>query len=167
MSMPIVRCDRCHEGSHVLFGQSRVRNCNNCGAPIDPWAPRIADRSQKAVSPNQVWTVRVNYATADLIEIGGPLTSTGVGVVRRALEASMTRAAVVVNLAYCDFIDRSGVALLKEAPSILEPGGTRFAIAAARGRVEWILGLAGIDRNLAVFPDAAAALRNMTPLANA
>ena len=165
--MPIVRCDRCHEGSYVLFGQSRVRNCGNCGAPIDPWAPRFADRGQRAESPNQFWTVRVNYATADLIEIGGPLTSTGVGVVRRALEASMSRAAVIVNLAYCDFIDRSGVTLLKEAPSILKPGGTRFAIAAARGRVQWILGTAGVDRILETYPDAASALRSMTPLANA
>ena len=159
--MPIIRCDRCHEGSHVLFGQSRTLNCTNCGAPIDPSAPRFADRGSKGLSPNQFWTVRVNYADADLIEIGGPLTSVGVGVVRRAIEASTSRAAVIVNLAYCDFIDRSGVELLKEAPSILQPGGTRFAIAAARGRVQRILGLAGIDRALEVYPDATAALRGL------
>lgn len=163
--MPIVRCDRCQEGSYVLFGQSNALNCANCGAAIDPRAPRFADRGSKAVSPNQFWTIRVNYADADLIEVGGPLTSVGVGVVRRAIEASASRAAVIVNLAYCDFIDRSGVELLKEAPSILQPGGTRFAIAAARGRVLRVLGLAGIDRALDVYPSATAALRSLATAA--
>ncbi len=159
--MPIVRCDRCQEGSYASLRQPRTLSCGNCGAPVDPLAPRFADRGSGAASPNQFWTVRVNYAVADLIEVGGPLTSAGVGVVRRAIEASISRAAVVVNLAYCDFIDRSGVELLKEAPSILEPGGTRFAIAAARDRVQGILGLAGIDRTLDVYPDATAALRSL------
>lgn len=164
--MPIVRCDRCHEGAYLLFGQSQPPICGHCGAPIDPWAPRISDRGRKMIGQSPFWTVRVSYAHADLIEVGGSLTATGVGKVMRSLEASMGRAAVIVNLAYCDFVDRAGVDLLRSAPGILEPSGTRFAIAAARGRVQRILSLAGIERKLDVFPDGAAALRGLSPAAD-
>lgn len=164
--MPIVRCDRCHEGTYLPLGGNQSPTCAQCQAPVDPWAPRISGRDRRG-GAGCFWTVRVSYADADLIEVGGPLTSLGVGKLMRSLEASMGRSAVIVNLAYCDFIDRAGVDLLRSAPGILEPSGTRFALAGVHGRVERILGFAAIRTKVEVFRDGAAALRGLSQAAGA
>jgi len=67
-------------------------------------------------------------------------------------------ALVVIDLAGCEFIDSSGIALLLRQHATLKDHGAALAVVANGHAVHRSLSLTGVDVQLAIFEDTAAAI---------
>lgn len=85
-----------------------------------------------------------------VVEVSGEVDISTAPDLRGALEEAGTGGSVVVDLRGVTFMDSSGLEVLVAAAGELEEGGGRLVVVCGEGPVRRILGITGLDRELAL-----------------
>jgi anti-anti-sigma factor len=93
------------------------------------------------------------------IEIHGELDLAVADRLQEAIDRGAGHRQILIDLADCDFIDSTGIAVILRAHNQLEEKGRRLSVCEANSQVLRVLTVTGLTANGLVFESAAQVLR--------